>query len=665
MNVKSEGVIQLDSFFDQIKHSMMVHSVVILDSESGSDKSTRLPRWLAEVFGKTDDHKIVLCVQPRRAGVKSLFSCARKIDGFEVGHYSVFYEKSCVMKGVTKYMYVTYGMFIEMWKHDKMLTQFSAIMLDECHEDGIDIHVALGIVKHCTQCNVTGVKFLLCGDNIDLPKFQDYFNNTGNGIGFICIPRVLSQSVARCVYLKQSSNDYLKDISRLIPEHHMKLDHQDSFLVVVPGIFEVNCLVNLIRDKFRSTNSTKVEDVMIVPFHSEQSEGEQSVVFERPAPGVRKIVIATNVAVASITIEDVTVVIDSGKAKKLVRDPITKEDVLQLMSISKSEAIQRRGRVGRTHNGIAVFIGTEEEYDALDEFPTPEIQRVGIESTVLKLLAILGTTEAMCNFDLIDPPCGQHVAFAEKNLVTIGAVVVDANSHPQQQALPIKGQIMARFPVDPYLANYIYMSEDVGPHSAIREITAIVAMMDMNPWINSTIGASGLFDNPHGDHICALEAYMQFEAVYDENCDRGQRWCRDNGLVHHKMKDVLKLRRALLQVGESMNFATRERPRMSNSQVADILKKILWQNCGHRIGNLLRGTYIATTATSDVSACDNKITSHITSHSFCHNQYMKQRHMGGYPKFVHFSSLSNVCNVRNEANSHWLTYVLVVEGGGM
>ena len=131
------------------------------------------------------------------------------------------------------------------------------------------------------------------------------------------------------------------------------------------------------------------------------------------------------------------------------------------------------------------------------------------------------------------------------------------------------------------------------------------------------------------------------------------------------MKDVLKLRRALLQVGESMNFATRERPRMSNSQVADILKKILWQNCGHRIGNLLRGTYIATTATSDVSACDNKITSHITSHSFCHNQYMKQRHMGGYPKFVHFSSLSNVCNVRNEANSHWLTYVLVVEGGGM
>uniref|UniRef100_M8BG75 RNA helicase n=1 Tax=Aegilops tauschii TaxID=37682 RepID=M8BG75_AEGTA len=420
------------------------HQVLVVIGETGSGKTTQVTQYLAEA-GYTEGGKIA-CTQPRRVAAQSVakrvaeeFGCPL---GEEVG-YSIRFDDRTGPDTVIKYM--TDGMLLREIMVDKNLSCYSVVMLDEAHERTIYTDILFGLLKQLIRRR-TDLKLIVTSATLDAEKFSRYFFNCN----IFTIPgRTFPVEI---LYAKEPESDYMDAALITVLQIHLSQPEGD-ILLFLTGQEEIDQACNSLHERMKVLGND-VPELLVNPVYSALPTEMQSKIFE-PAPlGKRKVIVATNIAEASITIDGIYYVVDPGFAKLNVYNPKRGLDSLVITPISQASAKQRAGRAGRTGPGKCYRLYTESAYR--NEMPAttiPEIQRINLGWTVLNMKA-MGINE-LVSFDFMDPPAPQALISAMEQLYSLGAL-------DEEGLLTKLGRKMAEFPQEPPLSKMLLASVDLG-----------------------------------------------------------------------------------------------------------------------------------------------------------------------------------------------------------
>jgi pre-mRNA-splicing factor ATP-dependent RNA helicase DHX16 len=421
------------AFLDAIRE----YQVLIVVGETGSGKTTQLTQFLYENgYAKNG---MIGCTQPRRVAAMSV---AKRVSeemsvklGQEVG-YTIRFE-DCTSPDKTIIKYMTDGMCLREFMTDPSLSSYSALMIDEAHERGCNSDILLALVKDLAKARPE-LKIIISSATMDAAKFSEYFANTPI---FSTFP--LHSSLSNCPlfnintnsflyldvpgrrfpvdihYTSQPEANYLSAAITSIFQIHTSQPKGD-ILVFLTGQEEIEAAEQHITEISRKLGN-RVGEVIICPIFANLDTERQAKIFEPTPEGARKVVLATNIAETSLTIDGIVYVIDSGFTKELVYTPATGMSSLQSVAISRASALQRSGRAGRVSPGKCFRLYTKWAYmNEMDESTTPEIQRSNLNSVVL-LLTSMGIHDLL-NFDFLDPPPTETLISSLNVLFALGAL---------------------------------------------------------------------------------------------------------------------------------------------------------------------------------------------------------------------------------------------------
>ncbi|KAI8601961.1 hypothetical protein EDD21DRAFT_373131 [Dissophora ornata] len=523
------------------------HQVLVVVGETGSGKTTQLPQYLYEA-GYTKGGKKIGCTQPRRVAAMSV--AARVADemgvklGYEVG-YSIRFEDCTSEKTVMKYM--TDGMLLREFMSEPDLAGYSCIIIDEAHERTLHTDILLGLVKDIARLR-TDLKVLISSATMDAEKFSEYFDDAP----ILNIPgRPYPVEVH---YTASPEANYLAAAITTIMQIHISQGPGD-ILVFLTGQDEIDNAAENLQQTCRVLGD-RIQELMVCPIYSSLPSDMQGKIFEPTPEGSRKVVLATNIAETSITIDGVKFVIDPGFSKMLSFNPKTGMESLVVTPCSRASANQRKGRAGRVGPGKCFRLYTQwAYYNELDENTVPEIQRINLNSVVLSLKS-LGINDIL-GFEFMDPPPAETLMRALEQLYALGAL----NDKGQLTKL---GRRMAEFPGDPMLAKTLIMAEK---YHCTEEIASIVAMLSVQNAVfyrpkDKKLHADKARQNltkPGGDHLTLLNIWDQWvESNYSIQ------WCYENFLQHRSMSKARDIRDQMVGLMERT-----EVPMVSNPNPAD------------------------------------------------------------------------------------------------
>ncbi|GJW53731.1 probable pre-mRNA-splicing factor ATP-dependent RNA helicase DEAH5 [Tanacetum coccineum] len=505
------------------------NQVLVVIGETGSGKTTQVPLYLAEA-GYTTRGKIG-CTQPRRVAAMSVAKRVAEEFGCRLGEevgYSIRFEDRTGPGTVIKYM--TDGMLLREILLDKKLCQYSVIMLDEAHERTINTDVLFGLLKGLLKRR-PDLRLIVTSATLDADKFSGYFFNCN----IFTIPgRTFPVEI---FYAKQPESDYLDAALIVVMEIHLK-EPEGDILVFLTGQEEIEYACQCLFERMK-TLGKNVPELIILPAYSALPSEMQSRIFEPAPPGKRKVVVATNIAEASLTIDGIFYVIDPGFAKQKVYNPKQGIDSLVITPISQASAKQRAGRAGRTGPGKCYRLYTEKAYNnEMSPASIPEIQRVNLTSITLNLKA-MGINDLLA-FDFMDSPSPQALISALEQLYTLGAL-------DEEGLLTKLGRRMADFPLEPPLSKMLLASVDLG---CSDEILTIIAMITTeNVFVRprekqaQADQKKANFFLPEGDHITLLAVYKAWKAK-----NFSVPWCSENFLQSKSLKNAQDVRKQLLSI---------------------------------------------------------------------------------------------------------------------
>ncbi|KAG0465381.1 hypothetical protein HPP92_019545 [Vanilla planifolia] len=432
------------------------NQVLVVIGETGSGKTTQVTQYLAEA-GYTTKGKIG-CTQPRRVAAMSVAKRVAEEFGCRLGEevgYAIRFEDCTGPETVIKYM--TDGMLLREILVDENLSQYSVIMLDEAHERTIHTDVLFGLLKQLVKRRLD-LRLIVTSATLDAEKFSGYFFNCN----IFTIPgRTFPVEI---LYAKQPESDYLDAALMTVLQIHVT-EPEGDILLFLTGQEEIDHACQSLYERMKGLGKN-VPDLIILPVYSALPSEMQSRIFEPPPPGKRKVVVATNIAEASLTIDGIFYVIDPGFAKQNVYNPKQGLDSLVITPISQASAKQRAGRAGRTGPGKCYRLYTESAYrNEMSPTTIPEIQRINLGTTTLTMKA-MGINDLL-SFDFMDPPSPQALISAMEQLYSLGAL-------DEEGLLTKLGRKMAEFPLDPPLSKMLLASVDLG---CSDEILTIIAMI--------------------------------------------------------------------------------------------------------------------------------------------------------------------------------------------
>jgi pre-mRNA-splicing factor ATP-dependent RNA helicase DHX15/PRP43 len=525
----------------------LIHNnqILVLVGETGSGKTTQIPQFL--LFDEQPQKKgmMIACTQPRRVAAMSVAKrVAEEMDvqlGDEVG-YSIRFEDCTSDKTILKYM--TDGMLLREAMTDPMLSRYSAIILDEAHDRTLATDILMGLIKEIAGRR-RDLKVVVMSATLDAEKFQKYFNDAP----LMAVPgRTFPVEI---YYTPEPEKDYLEAAIRTTLQIHACEDPGD-ILVFLTGEEEIEDACRKIRAEgdnlFRSSGNS-IGKLLVVPLYSSLPPSQQQRIFDdAPAavnggPPGRKVVVSTNIAETSLTIDGIVYVIDPGFSKQKTYNPRIRVESLLVSPISRASAQQRAGRAGRTRPGKCFRLYTEKSFlTELQEQTYPEILRSNLGSTVLQLKKV--GIDDLVHFDFMDPPGSISLILAPETLMRalellnyLGALDDDGN-------LTSFGQLMSEFPLDPQFAKALMVSPRYG---CSEDILTIIAMLNVpNPFIRpnndrkNADAAKAQFDHDDGDHLTLLRAYN----AYKEN-NGDSKWCFNNYLNVRSMKQAENVRQQL------------------------------------------------------------------------------------------------------------------------
>ncbi|KAI0225998.1 DEAH-box ATP-dependent RNA helicase prp22 [Massospora cicadina] len=512
---------------ENIISAIRENQLLVVVGDTGSGKTTQMTQYLLE----EGYPGIIGCTQPRRVAAMSVAKRVSEEVGCRLGTvvgYTIRFE-DCTSPE-TRIKYMTDGLLLRESLLDPSLSSYSVLILDEAHERTINTDVLFGLLKKAVQRR-PDLKLIVTSATLDAEKFSRYF--------FECpiftIPgRTFPVEI---LYTKEPESDYLDAALIAVMQIHLT-EPPGDILLFLTGQEEIDTAAEILFERMKALGSS-VPELLILPVYSALPSEMQSKIFEPAPPGSRKVVLATNIAETSLTIDGIYYVVDPGYVKQNVYDAKLGMDSLIVTPISQAQARQRSGRAGRTGPGRCYRLYTEAAYRN-EMLPTsvPEIQRTNLGNTVLTLKA-MGIND-LVRFDFMDAPPEQTLNTAMEQLYNLGAL-------DEEGLLTRLGRKMAEFPLEPSLCKMLILSVDLG---CSDEILTIVAMLSVQSVFYRPKDKQALadqkkakFHQPEGDHLTLLTVYNAWK-----NHKFSNPWCFENFIQARSMKRASDVRKQLVSI---------------------------------------------------------------------------------------------------------------------
>ncbi|TDW76934.1 ATP-dependent helicase HrpA [Kribbella pratensis] len=537
---------------DEIAAAIRDHQVVVVAGETGSGKTTQIPKICLELGRGI--HGMIGHTQPRRLAARTVAERIAEELGTELGEtigFAVRFTDKVSERSLVKLM--TDGILLNELQRDRDLTRYDTLIIDEAHERSLNIDFILGYLKRLLPRR-PDLKVIITSATIDPERFAAHFADAqGNPAPIVEVSgRTYPVEVRyRPVNDPEDPATIDRDQTQAILDAVDELEYEadGDILVFLSGEREIRDTADALTDKFRGERRT----TEILPLYARLSNAEQHRVFQ--SHSARRIVLATNVAETSLTVPGIKYVIDPGTARISRYSHRTKVQHLPIEPVSQASANQRKGRSGRTSDGICIRLYSEEDFTNRPEFTDPEILRTNLASVILQMTAIgLGDIAA---FPFIDEPDKRSITDGLQLLTELGAI-----DTPKGGRLTPIGRQLAQIPLDPRLARMIVEADK---HASVREVMVIAAALSIqDPRERPTDAeaqaqqAHARFRDPNSDFLGYLNLWSYLKKQQKElSGNQFRRMCRSEYLNYLRVREwqdiYAQLRQVASQIGVKLN----------------------------------------------------------------------------------------------------------------
>ena len=530
---------------EEIKKAIAENQVTIICGETGSGKTTQLPKICLELGRGAAG--LIGHTQPRRLAARSVAERIAEELKSEIGSavgYKVRFTDHTSHDACVKLM--TDGILLAETQTDRYLAAYDTIIIDEAHERSLNIDFLLGYLKQLLPRR-PDLKVIITSATIDAERFSQHFNGapvlevSGRTYPVEILYRPLTSKDEDDAEVELT--DAIVDAADELARHG-----EGDILVFLPGEREIREAAEALR------KSTLRRNDEILPLFARLSHAEQHKIFH-PSGAKRRIVLATNVAETSLTVPGIKYVIDTGLARVKRYSARAKVEQLHVEKISQAAARQRSGRCGRVSAGVCIRLFSEEDFNSRTEFTDPEIVRSNLAAVILRMAALkLGDVAA---FPFLEMPDSRYINDGFQVLLELGAV----NEH---NGLTRLGEQMARLPIDPKIARILLAAKK---HDCMAEILVIASALSIQDPRERPLEARDAaakaherFTDKQSDFLAYLNIWDSFQRERDKGLSNKQlvQWCRQYFLSHLRMREWRELHHQLAQTAIEMGLTTKE-----------------------------------------------------------------------------------------------------------
>ncbi len=531
-----------------IIEAIQAHPVVIISGETGSGKTTQIPKFCLEAGRGTAG--MIGCTQPRRIAAMTV---AKRI-AFELGQdlgqsvgYKIRFDDHTPASAHIKLM--TDGILLAETQQDRFLTQYDTIIVDEAHERSLNIDFTLGILRRLVKTR-PDLKLIITSATIDTEKFSKAFDDAP-------VIEVSGRMFpVETIYAPIVSGDgggpedqgYVEAAAEAAANLISKTRTGD-ILIFMPTEQDIGETMEILRGKLRT-------GISVLPLFARLSAKEQARVFAA-GPG-RKVVVSTNVAETSLTIPGIKYVVDTGLARIPAYSPRTRTTALPVAPISQSSANQRMGRCGRVENGVCIRLFDEDDFNGRPYFTSPEIVRSNLAEVILRMLSLkLGD---ISSFPFIDPPAPKSIKDGFDTLMELSAILrakacqKGKKTEQGKFILTPMGQTMARLPMDPKLSRILIQAAKEGCLKEACIITTALTVSDIRQRPADKAQAAdqkhAAFKDPASDFLTLLNIWQACDTQGRQLKSRSKlrKWCIENYLSFKRLREWQDIHRQITKM---------------------------------------------------------------------------------------------------------------------
>jgi ATP-dependent helicase HrpA len=524
---------------EEIAEAIREHQVVVVCGETGSGKSTQLPKICLEIGRGVAG--LIGHTQPRRIAARSVAARVAEELGTSVGKKVGFKIRFADATGPeTLIKVMTDGVLLAESQHDRFFDQYDTLILDEAHERSLNIDFLLGYLKRLLPRR-RDLRLIITSATIDAERFAQHFASEGPEAPAPIIEVSGRTYPVEVRYRPPEGDDGEEELE---PIQHLfaAIDEvcnagAGDLLVFLPTERDILDVSHKLRGRRVSGGTPE-----ILPLYARLSTAEQNRVFEKH--GGRRIVLATNVAESSLTVPGIRYVVDTGTARISRYSARSKVQRLPIEAVSQASANQRAGRCGRIGPGICIRLFSEDDFLNRDRFTSPEIQRTNLAAVILQLLALdLGRID---DFPFLDPPRPEAIRDGYKDLFELGAI--DA----ERQLTPL-GRKLARLPVDPRIGRMILAADSEG---ALADVLVIAAGLEVQDPRERPVDKQQAADAAHAQWAHPDSDFLGWIALWDfvqhlrEATSRGQfrKACKQHFLSEVRLREWQDVHRQLVEM---------------------------------------------------------------------------------------------------------------------
>ena len=549
----------------EIQKLLSEHQVIVVAGETGSGKTTQLPKMCLELgFGNlgTIGH-----TQPRRIAARSVAARIAEELQTELGDlvgYKVRFNDQ--ISDNTQIKLMTDGILLAEIQTDRFLNQYSCLIIDEAHERSLNNDFILGYLKQLLPRR-PDLKVIITSATIDVERFSKHFNNAP----IIEVSgRTYPVEVRYRPVAEEDDQDQLQGILNAVDE--LQAEGRGDILIFMNGEREI-------RDTAEALQKQNLKHTEILPLFARLSAQEQNKIFH--PSGLNRIVLATNVAETSLTVPGIKYVIDPGTARISRYSYRTKVQRLPIEPISQASANQRKGRCGRVSEGICIRLYSEEDFNNRPEFTDPEILRTNLASVILQM-TVLGLDDIEA-FPFVDAPDKRHIQDGVKLLEELGAFETVQTKLGEKRRLTTIGRQLAQLSVDPRLAKMLLSAVDFGSVYEVMIIVSALSIQDPRERPTEKQQASDekhrRFADKKSDFLAFLNLWNYVQAQQKElTKNQFRRQCQKDFLNYLRIREwqdiYQQIRLAVREMGLPINSEKAEYQQIHTALLSGLLSHI-------------------------------------------------------------------------------------------
>ena len=570
-------------------------NVIIIMGETGSGKTTQVPKIIYENF-PLNNNSMICITQPRRIAAISISErVAEELDskiGDIVGYSVRFKEK---MSKKTKIKFVTDGMLVRECILDKNLEKYNYIILDEIHERSIHTDILMMICKDLLMNKRKhDLKLIIMSATLDPKKYMEYFYTKAlikvQGRKFpikvynISEEKEENNNLSKNNLIKDKESDYYDLISKYIDRclncilqivlSEKEEDKTGDILVFLPGQEDIEDLQELLKSKKEEINNELPNnniEFKVLPLYGSLPSNQQLKIFRplknKKGKTIRKIILATNIAETSLTIKNIKYIIDSGFFKMRKFYPKLNIDTLKVTQISKNSALQRTGRAGRESAGICYRLYTQEEYKNFNEQTEPEILRINLRNISLQLFSIGYSNFNEINF--IDKPPMDNFSNAFDDLISYGAL------DKENKIITSLGKKMAILPMDPIYSLILINSLDNKYHDVFDDIVSIISVLQSDNIYYNPNNLREKIEKIREKYLDPISDHLSLKNIFNEykKANNKEKFCKENFLNDKALAKSMEIYKQIKSYLEKI-FMDEFNKKEINNQIQEKIEEI-------------------------------------------------------------------------------------------